>query len=92
MTEQVPLPILIAKEKKWFVASCPMLDIATQGKTEKEVKENMVDLINEYLSDPDTAKPSLEDLLSLSLTNVTVKIPEGVLCHKTQTSSPAKSN
>jgi predicted RNase H-like HicB family nuclease len=58
MTVQVPLPILITKEKKWFVASCPILDIATQGKTEKEVKENMVDLINEYLSDPDTPKPS----------------------------------
>jgi predicted RNase H-like HicB family nuclease len=54
MTIQVPLPILIAKEKKWFVVSCPILDIATQGKTEKEVKENMADLINDYLSDPDT--------------------------------------
>ena len=69
MTMQVPLPILITKENKWFVASCLILDIATQGKTEKEVKENMAELINEYLSDPDTAKPSLEDLMSLSLTN-----------------------
>jgi predicted RNase H-like HicB family nuclease len=31
-----------------------MLDIATQGKSEEEVKENMVDLIHDYLSDPDT--------------------------------------
>jgi predicted RNase H-like HicB family nuclease len=60
MTVQVPFPILITKEKTWFVASCPLLDIATQGKTEKEVKENMAELIGEYLSDPDTAKPSLE--------------------------------
>ena len=60
MTIQVPFPIVITKENKWFVASCPLLDIATQGKTEKEVKENMADLINDYLSDPDTLKPSIE--------------------------------
>jgi len=59
MTVKVPLPILIAKEKKWFVVSCPLLDIATQGKSEKEAKENIADLINEYLNDPETAKPSL---------------------------------
>ncbi len=79
MTMQVPLPILIIKENKWFVASCPILDIATQGKTEKEVKENMAELVNEFLSDPDTTKPSLEDLMSLSLTNIPVKVPEGCL-------------
>ena len=49
-------PVLISKEGKWFVASCPMLDIATQGRTEEEVKENMVDLIEEYMEDPDTQK------------------------------------
>jgi predicted RNase H-like HicB family nuclease len=30
-----------------------MLDIATQGRTEEEVKENMADLIEEYMEDPD---------------------------------------
>ena len=92
MSVQVPLPILITKENKWFVASCPILDIATQGKTEKEVKENMADLINDYLSDPDTLKPSMEDLMSLSLTNIPVTIPEGVLHRKTSTIITAKSN
>jgi predicted RNase H-like HicB family nuclease len=92
VTVQIPLPILITKENKWFVASCPILDIATQGKTEKEVKENMADLINEYLSDPDTTKPSLEDLMSLSLTNIPVKIPEGVLRRKASTITATKGN
>jgi hypothetical protein len=55
------------------------LGIATQGKTEKEVKENMADLINDYLNDPDTPKPSMEDLMSLSLTNIPVKVPSGAL-------------
>lgn len=44
----------IMKEDEWFVASCPPLDIATQGETEEKVKENMNDLIDEYLQNPDT--------------------------------------
>lgn len=92
MAVQVPLPILIAKESKWFVASCPILDIATQGRTEKEVKENMADLINEYLRDPDTPKPSLEDLMSLSLANIPVSVPEDILHRKALTTTSTRSN
>ena len=89
MTLQVPVPVLITKEGKWFVASSPILDVATQGRTEREVKENLADLINEYLRDPDTRKPSLEELMSLSLANIPVRIPEGVLRGKaSSTSSP----
>ena len=52
----ISFPVLISKEGKWFVASCPLLSIATQGRTEEEVKGNMVDLIEEYMEDPDTQK------------------------------------
>lgn len=48
---QVPLPIVITKEDNWFVASCPLLDVATQGRTEEEVKEMMEDLVNEYFKE-----------------------------------------
>jgi predicted RNase H-like HicB family nuclease len=54
---ELPFSIVIAREGKWFVASCPLLDIATQGDSEAEVRENMTDLINDYLSDADTPKP-----------------------------------
>ena len=89
MTVQVPVPILLTKEGKWFVASCPILDIATQGRTEKEVKDNLADLINEYLRDPDTAKPSLDELMSISLANIPVRITEGVLHSKASTATTA---
>lgn len=46
---QYPFPVFILKEGKWFVAECSILNIATQGRTEKEIKENMKDLIQEYL-------------------------------------------
>lgn len=75
MTLQVPVPILMMKEGKWFVASSPILDVAAQGQTEKQVKEDLADLIDEYLQDPDTRKPSLAELTSFSLTSVLVTIP-----------------
>ena len=84
-------PIIVTKEGKWFVASCPLLDIATQGKSEDEVKENMVDLINDYLNDPDTSKPIFEDLISLSISNIAVKVPKGVLYSKASTAVSTKS-
>ena len=52
-----------------------MLDIATQGRTEEEVKENMVDLIEEYKEDPDTQKPDC-----LAIHNPTIwKVAGGIL-------------
>lgn len=84
---KIPLPVVIAKEGKWFVASCPILDIATQGKTEEEVKKMMEDLINDYFKDPDTPKPEMKTIMCVSLTNIPVEVPEGVL--HSQTSSPS---
>ncbi len=92
MSIQLPFPIIIAKEGKWFVASCPLLDIATQGKSEDEVKANMADLINDYLSDPDTPKPAFEDLFTVSLANIAVNVPEGALHPKASAAASAKSN
>jgi len=62
----VSLPVAVSKEGKWFVAACPLIDIATQGKTEKEVRENIEELIAEYFHDPDTQKPSVGTMMSTS--------------------------
>ena len=74
----ISFPVLLSKEGKWFVACCPILDIATQGRSEEEVKENMVDLIQEYMEDPDTQKPDWGTIMStsLTLTFIPVKIKE----------------
>ncbi|MBI2542694.1 MAG: type II toxin-antitoxin system HicB family antitoxin [Candidatus Aenigmarchaeota archaeon] len=84
---KIPIPIVISKEGKWFVASSPVLDIATQGKTENEVKENMADLINDYFKDPDTPKPQINTIMEISITNIPVNVPEGVLHRKTSSST-----
>lgn len=74
----IEFSIVIAREGKWFVASCPLLDIATQGRTEKEVKENMEELIIDYFNDPDTQKPKLEAIRSVFLTSVPIIVSESV--------------
>jgi predicted RNase H-like HicB family nuclease len=78
--EVIALPVVISKEGKWYVACCPPLDLATQGRTEKEVKENMKELIDDYLSDPDTPKPELESLATTSVTvmSIPVSVSRGV--------------
>ncbi len=72
----IPLPVVISKEGEWFVAACPLLDIATQGRNEEEVRENMKDLIEDYFQDPDTVKPTMKTMISASVSviNVPVKI------------------
>lgn len=74
----VPLPVVISREGKWFVAACPLLDIATQGKNEKEVRENMEDLIEEYFQDPDTPKPTIKTMMSSSISVINMPVKVGV--------------
>ena len=79
---QFPFPILIFKEGRWFVAECPILNIATQGKTEKEVKDNMKNLIKEYLDDPNTSKKQLKEMSSSTLTFIPLSISRKFLYDK----------
>jgi len=86
--EVIPLPIVISREGKWFVASCPLLDIATQGKDEKEVRENMKDLIEEYFQDPDTHKPEMKAIMSSSVSIINIPVKIGVFHGKASAIKP----
>jgi len=79
---QFPFPVFIATEGKWFVAECPILNIATQGKTEMDVKKNMKNLIEEYLNDPDTSKDQLRQVGSSSLSYIPVQVAGELLYGK----------
>jgi len=74
----IPLQIVVSTEGKWFVAACPLLDIATQGRDEEEVRENMEALIGEYFKDPDTPKPRIETMINTSVTimNIPIKVEQ----------------
>lgn len=48
---------IVTKEDKWFVALCPELDIASQGKTQDKALKNLKEAIELYLEDEDARIP-----------------------------------
>lgn len=83
-TIPLPLPVVYTKEGKWIVAWCPIIDVATQGRTIEEAQENLEDLAKCYFEDPDTPKPKVEEIIStsVSISTIPVKISEGVVHFK----------
>ena len=82
----IPLPIIIENGGKYIAAWCPVLDIATQGRTEEETRKNMKELIDWYFEDNDTPKPELKAMMnmSVSITNIPVSVSKGAK-HKHET-------
>lgn len=44
------LPISIKKKGKWYIASCLVLDIFTQGETTSKAKSNLNDAISLFIT------------------------------------------
>ena len=83
----VPLPFVVQKEGKRLSAWCPVLDIATQGKDEKELDKNIRELVDMYMADKDTYKPTCETLMetTIEIKNIAVRLPEGWCSDETTT-------
>ena len=45
MVMKIKLPAKITKKRKWYVATCPVLDISSQGDTEKKAKKNLIEAL-----------------------------------------------
>ncbi len=43
------LPAKIRKKGKWYVSSCPSLDVHSQGHTREEARQNLVDALVFFL-------------------------------------------
>jgi len=50
-------PAVITREGRLYVALCPELDIASQGKTVEEALKNLKEAIELYLEDEDAEVP-----------------------------------
>ena len=44
------LPMKIIKKSRWFLASCPVLDVHSQGKTEEAAKKALAEALALFLS------------------------------------------
>jgi predicted RNase H-like HicB family nuclease len=40
------LPVKVVRRRKWYESSCLILDVHSQGETEKEAKENLVQTLS----------------------------------------------
>ena len=56
---QITLPAKIKKKRDRFVSSCDVLDINTQGYTEEEARQNLVEAIKLFLSAAMNGGPSM---------------------------------
>jgi len=63
---------VVTREGKWYVASCPELEIASQGKTVELALKNLGEAIELYLKDEDAKVPDVDyrPMLILSSTEV----------------------
>lgn len=77
---RIPLPVLITKEeikgKEIFVAECPLVDIASQGKTEEEAKQNLKEALLLYWEEPESKK--IQAYVEFSITNINLDVPQDV--------------
>jgi predicted RNase H-like HicB family nuclease len=49
VTFEVSVPFVVKKEGKWFVSSCPVLDVCSQGPTRKKARGNLVEALQLFL-------------------------------------------
>ena len=43
------LPAVIQKKGKWYISSCPLLDVYSQGRSRQEAEHNIVDALSSFL-------------------------------------------
>lgn len=48
---EMKLPSRIRKKGKWFISSCPVLDVYSQGRTRAEAEKNLRDALATFLID-----------------------------------------
>jgi predicted RNase H-like HicB family nuclease len=48
-TIEFKLPMRIQKKGKWFISSCPALDVFSQGPTKAEAEQNLADALYSFL-------------------------------------------
>lgn len=72
----IPIPVIFSREGAWFIATCPVFDLVTQGKTQKEAEDMMADMLKEYVQDKDVPKPPIRVMTSyVSVSFMPIKLP-----------------
>lgn len=65
---------IIEREGEWYVATCPELDIASQGMTVEEARDNLIEAIELFLevADPSEIRERLHNEVFVTQVGVLV--------------------
>ena len=66
------LSAVVWREERLYVALCPELDVASQGKSVEEALRNLKEALELYLDDEDVEKPSSVEAPIVTLVKVNV--------------------
>ena len=73
------LSAVVWREEGLYVALCPELDVASQGKSVEKALQNLKEALELYLDDEDVEKPSRVDAPIVTLIKVDVRGSTGNL-------------
>jgi predicted RNase H-like HicB family nuclease len=72
VTNTLELSAVVRKEDGLYVALCPELDVASQGKSVEEALRNLKEALELYLEDEDVEKPSKVEAPIVTIVKVDV--------------------
>lgn len=72
---QIKFPIAIFKENNEWIATTPLIDVCAQGETQEEAIKSIIDMIDDYMSDPYTKKPKVETILQVEVKTIPINLP-----------------
>ncbi|MCP8308577.1 MAG: type II toxin-antitoxin system HicB family antitoxin [archaeon] len=71
-SQELELSAVVTKEGKWYVALCPELDVASQGKSMEEALKNLKEAVELYFEDEDAKMPEVGYRPIVTIVKVTV--------------------
>ena len=71
-TETFEFSAVVWRENGLYVALCPELDVASQGKSVEEALKNLKEALELYLEDEDVEKPSKAEAPIVTIVKVDV--------------------
>ena len=79
VSDSLELSAVVWREEGLYVALCPELDVASQGKSVEKALRNLPEALELYLGDEDVEKPSRVEAPIVTLVRVDVSGSAGSL-------------
>ena len=73
INDRLELSAVVRREGRLYVALCPELDVASQGKSIEEALANLKEALELYLEDEDVEKPSEAEVPIVTVVKVDVR-------------------